>query len=90
MDLISKCTKREQRVEWTEQGVNFRGFVDMVGDGWIADIKTCADAFNALHLIQRQRRRRHLELQQIAKRHHRTVLQQRFVGGEMVVAGALC
>ena len=26
MDLISKCTKREQRVEWTEQGVNFRGF----------------------------------------------------------------
>lgn len=45
MDLISKCTKREQRVEWTEQGVNFRGFVDMVGDGWIADIKTCADAF---------------------------------------------
>jgi len=30
MDLISKCTKREQRVEWTEQGINFKGFVDMV------------------------------------------------------------
>ena len=48
-----------------------------------------ADAFHALHLIQRQRSRRHLELQQIAKRHHRTVLQQRLVSGEMVVAGAL-
>ena len=44
MDLISKCTKTEKRVEWIEQGVNFKGFVDMVGDGWIADIKTCTDA----------------------------------------------
>ena len=44
MDLISKCQKTEMPIEWIEQGVNFKGFVDMVGDGWIADIKTCNDA----------------------------------------------
>ena len=46
-----------------------------------------ADAFHALHLIQGQRRRSQLELEQIAEGRDRTVLQQGLVGREVVVTG---
>ena len=44
-----------------------------------------AQAFDTFHLIEGQRRRRQLELQQVPQGRDRAVLQQRFVGGEMVV-----
>jgi len=43
-DLLHKTTTTEKHVEWTCKGVNFHGYVDMIGKGFIADIKTTTDA----------------------------------------------
>ena len=43
-DLLSKTTETEKHIEWQCKSVNFHGYVDMVGDGFIADIKTTTDA----------------------------------------------
>ena len=43
-DLLSKTTETEKHIEWWCKGVNFHGYVDMVGEGFIADIKTTTDA----------------------------------------------
>ena len=42
-DLLMRTNETEKLVEWSCNGVPYRGYVDMVGDGFIADIKTCAD-----------------------------------------------
>ena len=42
--LLMKTTETEKRIDWTYEDVKFKGFVDMVGDGFIADIKTTTDA----------------------------------------------
>ena len=46
------------------------------------------DALDALHLVDRQGHRRRSELQQVAQGRHGPVLEQGFVGGEVVVARA--
>jgi exodeoxyribonuclease VIII len=43
MDIVKRTGETEKEVNWTEQGVKFKGFVDMVGDDFIADVKTCTD-----------------------------------------------
>lgn len=43
-DLLYKTTLTEKHIEWKCKGVNFHGYVDMIGDGFIADIKTTTDA----------------------------------------------
>ena len=62
------------------------GFPRQRAEAHATGAETLAEAFCALHLIQGQRRWGQLELQQISKRRDRPVLQQGFVGGEMVVA----
>jgi exodeoxyribonuclease VIII len=42
--LLMQVGETEKSIEWQFEGVNYRGFVDMVGDGFIADIKTTVDA----------------------------------------------
>ena len=42
-DLLMQTTETEKHIEWSCDGVKYHGYVDMIGKGFIADIKTCAD-----------------------------------------------
>jgi hypothetical protein len=42
--LMAKCPKRETPVEWEFMNFLFRGFIDLMGDTDICDIKTMPDA----------------------------------------------
>ena len=44
MDLLMRTSQTEKLITWKSQGIEFKGFVDMVGDTFIADIKTTTDA----------------------------------------------
>lgn len=43
-DLLSRSVAVEKEITWTKEGLDFRGFVDIVGKDFIADIKTTTDA----------------------------------------------
>jgi len=43
-DLLMRTGAVEQEVFWDCEGIKYHGFVDMVGDNFIADIKTTQDA----------------------------------------------
>jgi hypothetical protein len=42
--LLMQTNEAEKHIEWKYNGINYHGFCDMVGDDFIADIKTCQDA----------------------------------------------
>lgn len=44
MDLLMRTSETEKEIRWTCKGIEFKGFVDMIGDTFIADIKTTTDA----------------------------------------------
>lgn len=44
MDLLMRTEETEKEIRWIRKDVEFKGFVDMVGDDFIADIKTTTDA----------------------------------------------
>ena len=44
MDLLMRTSETEKEIRWNCKGVDFKGFVDMIGDDFIADIKTTVDA----------------------------------------------
>tara|TARA_R100001530_G_scaffold118138_1_gene85281 strand:- start:435 stop:1145 length:711 start_codon:yes stop_codon:yes gene_type:complete len=43
-ELLMQTTQAEKHIEWKYNGIKYHGFCDMVGDNFIADIKTCQDA----------------------------------------------
>jgi hypothetical protein len=43
-DLLRRSTDVEKEISWSKDGLNFRGFVDIVGKDFIADIKTTTDS----------------------------------------------
>ena len=43
-DLLGRSVAVEKEITWTKEGLDFRGFVDIVGKDFIADIKTTTDA----------------------------------------------
>lgn len=42
--ILSDCTGREQPIEWEYKNFKFKGFIDLLGDKIICDLKTCSDA----------------------------------------------
>lgn len=42
--LLTRTTETEKHIKWNCDGQDYHGFVDMVGDNFIADIKTTQDA----------------------------------------------
>ena len=66
-------------------GQHLMGLTGKRTEAHAAGAETGAEALHTLHLIEGQGRLRQLELQQIAQRRYRAVLQQGFIGGEMVV-----
>ena len=43
-NLLMKTTETEKQLYWEFEGVKYRGFADMIGEGFVADIKTTVDA----------------------------------------------
>jgi hypothetical protein len=43
-NLLMKTTETEKELYWEFEGVKYRGFADMIGEGFVADVKTCQDA----------------------------------------------
>ena len=43
-DLLMRTSETEKHIEWDCEGVKYHGYVDMIGDNFIADIKTTTDA----------------------------------------------
>ena len=43
-ELLMRTTETEKHIKWNCDGQNYHGFVDMIGDTFIADIKTTTDA----------------------------------------------
>lgn len=43
-DLLIRSTDVEKEISWSKDGLNFKGFVDIVGKDFIADIKTTTDS----------------------------------------------
>ena len=43
-NLLMTTTETEKELYWDYEGVKYRGFADMIGEGFVADIKTTVDA----------------------------------------------
>ena len=43
-ELLMRTTETEKDINWTCDDIPYKGYVDMIGKDFIADIKTCADA----------------------------------------------
>ena len=65
------------------------GFTGKSAKAHATGAEALADALHTLHLLQGHRCWRQLELHQIAQSHHRTVLQQRLIRGEVVITRPL-